>query len=208
MKLVKISALAILSLGFFACGSSEADKAQDDLNNSTNELNDELNNASSADWKTLSDNSYFEIKVPSHMVVEPSLNADASLQYAYVEEVGGTVKEHYMIVLMETHEEIESYDLDTEFDAASYGEISAENLGTGLDAYEILTKDPEVKSVNGMDCVRYEMEGAMGDVNVYYELGVFEGEHAFYQVLTWTILDQRPEFKGDMDKIINSFKEK
>jgi hypothetical protein len=207
MKLVKISALAILSLGFFACGSSEADTAKNDLTEALNELN-ETDNSTSADWKTLNDNSYFSIQVPAHMAVESSLNAEASLQYAYVEQVGDAVKEHYMIVLMETHEEIESYDLDTEFDAASYGELSAENLGTGLDAYTIVTKNPEVKEVNGMDCVRYEMEGAMGDVEVYYELGVFEGEHAFYQVLTWTILDQKPEFKSDMDKIINSFKEK
>jgi len=208
MKLVKMSALALLSLGFFACGSSEADKAQNELTDALNEMNEELNNSASADWRTLDDNSYFTIDIPSHMAVETSLNAEATLQYAYVEQVGSVVKEHYMIVLMETHEEIESYELDTEFDAASYGELSAENLGTGLDEYTILTKNPEVKTVNGMDCVRYEMEGAMGDVKVYYELGVFEGEHAFYQVLTWTILDQKSEFKADMDKIINSFKEK
>ncbi|MBI3136759.1 MAG: hypothetical protein HYZ14_18945 [Bacteroidetes bacterium] len=208
MKLVKLTALAMLSLGFFACGSSEADKAQDELTDALNELNEELNTSSSTSWKTINDNSYFSIDIPDHMKVETTLNAEASLQYAYVEQVGTKVKEHYMIVLMETHEEIDSYELETEFDAASYGALSAENLGTGLDEYTIMTENPEVKEVNGMDCVRYEMEGAMGDVQVYYELGVFEGEHAFYQVLTWTILDQKPEFKADMDKIITSFKEK
>ncbi|MBK7129749.1 MAG: hypothetical protein IPM74_05420 [Crocinitomicaceae bacterium] len=208
MKLIKISALAIISLGFFACGNS-SDANSTSTTSTTESTSDETTETSgSSDFRTVSTNSYFDIDIPGHMEAASGLNGDASIQYQYVEQVGTTVKEHYVIVLMETKEEIESYDLDEEFDALSYGEISSTSLGDGLDSFEILTKNPEVVQVNGLDCVKYEMEGSMGEVNVYYRLGVFEGEKAFYQVLTWTLTEQKAEFKADMDKIINSFKEK
>ena len=118
-----------------------------------------------------------------------------------------TTKEHYLIVLMETKEEIAAYDLGFEFDAASYSELAVQSLEGGLDGYEVLTKNPKVESVNGMDCVKSEMRGNLGSVNVFYKLGVFEGKNAFYQVLTWTIEEQKDQFGPHMDKIINSFKE-
>lgn len=207
MKLMKFSMAAGLFLAMTACGSSEADNAKNELTDALDKLEDEMGSVST-DWRTISTNSYFDIDIPTKMSADGDLNSSASVQYAYVEEVAGTVKELYMIVIMETKEEIESYELDMEFDALSYGEISANNLESGLDTYEILTKEPKVESINGIDCVKYEMEGTLGDVGVFYKLGVFEGENAFYQVLTWTIKDQKSEFIGDMDKMIASFKEK
>ena len=109
---------------------------------------------------------------------------------------------------METKDEIASYDLGFEFDAASYSELAVQSLEGGLDNYEVITKDAKVEQVNGMDCVKNEMKGSLGAVSVFYKLGVFEGEKAFYQVLTWTIENQKEQFGPHMDKIINSFKEK
>jgi hypothetical protein len=109
---------------------------------------------------------------------------------------------------METKEEIASYGLDMEFDAMSYRDISVAALAEGLDNYEVLTTEPEVEKVNGMDCVKNEMRGSLGEINVLYKLGVFEGEKAFYQVLTWCIEEQKATFASDMDKIIESFEEK
>lgn len=159
-------------------------------------------------WKTDSATEYYTVDVPEHMEVMYDLNAEATTQYGYVKSVGGETKEHYLIVITETHDEIESYGLDMEFDAESYSEIAVSSLEGGLDEYEVLTKNPKVEQVNGMDVVKNQMRGSLGSVDVYYQLGVFEGEHGFYQVLTWCIEDQKDEFKGDMDKIIDSFKEK
>ncbi len=207
MKLVKISFAGLMFLALAACGSSEADTTKNEVTDALNELNEELDNAD-GDWRTISTNSYFDIDIPTKMVIDPELNEEASVQYSYVEDVNGTVKELYMIVIMETKEEIESYELDMEFDALSYGELSVANLEDGLDTYEVLTKDPKIETINGLDCAKYEMAGSLGVVGVYYKLGVFEGENAFYKVLTWTLEDQKSEFKGDMDKMIGSFKEK
>jgi len=205
MKRLKLSALALLSIGFFACGGSEtiSDETKDELTDALEEIEAEV----PAGWHTNSTNSYFHIDIPGNMT-PMDLNEDATLQYGSYEESGDVVLESYFIVLMETLEEIESYETDNEFTALSYSALAVESLRDGLDSYEVLTKSPKVEKVNGLDCVKSEMRGAVGDVNVYYKLGVFEGEKAFYQVLTWTIEDQKPQFEETLDKIIDSFKEK
>jgi len=182
MKTLKFSALAFLFLGLVACSGEIA-------------------------WKTDTSSGYYEIEIPEHFESRNDLNSQATSQFGFVKTEGGDVKEHYLIVLMETKEEIASYGLDFEFDAATYSEIAAESLEGGLSSYEILTKNPKVEKVNGLDCVKTEMRGSLGTVNVFYKLGVFEGNKAFYQVLTWTIEEQKGEFGPHMDRIINSFKE-
>lgn len=206
MKILKYAPVFFLSVTLVSCGGQSAeDKLKDELTDALNDLNE---TSSNTEWRTISTNSFYDVDIPSRMEIATDLNADASTQYQYAEQVGSEVKEHYMIVLMETMEEIESYDLGMDFDAMSYGEIAVTSLEGGLDAYEILTKEPAVETINGMDAVVYEMEGALGAVDVYYMLGVFQGEKAFYQVLTWTIKGQKGEFKADMEKTIRSFKEK
>lgn len=182
MKTLKFSALAILFLGLVACSGEVA-------------------------FKTESGN-YYTVDIPEHFEVMNDLNSEATSQFGYVGKEGGETKEHYLIILMETKDEIASYDLGFEFDAASYSELAVQSLEGGLDNYEVLTKNAKVEQVNGMDCVKNEMRGSLGAVSVFYKLGVFEGEKAFYQVLTWTIENQKEQFGPDMDKIINSFKEK
>lgn len=201
MKLVKLSFAGLMFLTLAACGSSESSETTESSGTTgTTET--------PADFRTINTNSYFSVDIPTKMKIDNELNDQASVQYSYVEDVDGEVKELYMIVIMETKEEIESYELDMEFDALSYGELSVSNLEGGLDTYEVLTKNPEIESINGMDCAKFEMKGSLGVVGVFYKLGVFEGENAFYQVLTWTLESQKGDFKEDMDKIIGSFKEK
>jgi hypothetical protein len=136
------------------------------------------------------------------------LNAEAAEQYGYVENVDDEVLELYLIILFETHKEIKKYDLGYEFTALSYWELAVENLTSSLDNSQILTKEPQIETVNGLDCVRGDIFAEFGEVQVVYHLGVYKGKRAFYQVLTWTIADQRDRFKGDMEEIINSFQEK
>lgn len=208
MKIFKVSVIALLSMGFFACGGESADDTNDTVEIIDEMISDIVEETPEGNWMTDDFNEYFSVKVPSRMESMRDLNAEASAQYGYVKQVGTEVKEHYMIVLMETKEEIESYGLDVEFDAMSYRDISVAALESGLDTYTVLTTEPEIEKVNGMECVKNEMRGQLGDINVFYKLGVFEGENAFYQVLTWCIEEQKGEFGADMDMIIDSFEEK
>jgi hypothetical protein len=108
---------------------------------------------------------------------------------------------------METKESIEQLGLDFEFDALTYSELSIQALEGGLSHSEILTKEPKVQSVNSMDAVIVDMEGTANGIDVFYKIGVFEGEKAFYQVVTWTLLEQKEEFLPLMEKMVMSFKE-
>lgn len=61
--------------------------------------------------------------------------------------------------MLETKEEIATYDLGFELIQCTYiREIAVQSLEGGLDSYNILTKNPKVESIDGMDCVKYEME--------------------------------------------------
>jgi len=136
------------------------------------------------------------------------LNTEADAQYGYVENVDDEVLELYLIILLETHKEIKKYKLAEEFTPLSYWELAAESLVEGIDESKILTEELETEYVNGMGCVRGEIWGKFGEVEVIYHLGVYKGEYAFYQVLTWTIADQHPRFKDEMEHMINSVREK
>ncbi|MCG8575040.1 MAG: hypothetical protein MI810_09175 [Flavobacteriales bacterium] len=211
MKLFRRSLFAVLSIGMIACTSAVEDAAEDsmeELSDSMDELGEELGESA---WKSDGDGEFYEIDVPGRMYVRSDLNTDASLQYAYVEETATEVKEHYLVVLSEAKSDIEAdlaeMDMEMDIDVMQYRDICVEGLANGLDTYSVLTEEPVIETVNGMDCVKNEMRGSKGSVNVYYQLGVFEGEKGFYQVLSWCIEEQKEEFVSDMEQIIDSFKE-
>ena len=162
----------------------------------------------STTWLTIKSKRY-SFQVPDFMYEMAGLNTAATSQYGYTyKESDDQTLELYVIVLEETHKEIKAYDLGFEFDALSYSKLAVESIESGLDAYQVLTADPKIEIINEMNCVRTEMKGKLGEVEVYYNMAVFHGKKAFYQVLTWTIMDQRNYFGKDMDEIIHSFKEK
>lgn len=182
MKILKIAGVAFLFLGLAACSG-------------------ELK------YKTDKNTGFYEIDVPERMQSTNELHAEASTQYEYVEQVGDVVKEHYLIILMETKESIDALGLDFEFDALTYSELSIQALEGGLASSEVLTKEPKIEKVNGMDCVKIDMKGNANGIDVFYKIAIFEGEKAFYQVVTWTLLEQKDEFAPIMDKMLASFKE-
>jgi hypothetical protein len=182
MKTLKIASIAFLAAGLVSCSG-------------------ELK------WKTDKNTGFYEIDVPERMQMTNELHAEASTQYEYVELVDGVTKENYVIVLMETKESIDQLGLDFEFDALTYSELSIQALEGGLSSSEVLTKEPKIESVNGIDCVKIDMEGNANGIDVFYKVAIFEGEKAFYQVVTWTLLEQKEEFMPIMDKMVASFKE-
>jgi len=204
----KFHVLALVMVGaMYSCQGAE-EEGLEDLQEGLEEFEDEWVDSK---WKEDGDGNFFSLELPTRMYPREDLNPEASLQYGYVEDVGGEVMEHYVIVMLEDKDSIankeEELNLHLHLDILSYNDICLENMGGGLDTFEILTPDPEPDVSNGMDYVINEMRGSMGDVYIYYRLAVFEGERAFYQVLTWCIENQREEFEEDMAHIIESFQE-
>lgn len=213
----------ILSILFFPLLilSCTADSEMNNDQSGTNELDEmnalmnglnEPNPLDSSDWRN-----FFEIAVPAPMQEMDELNPTAIAQYGYVEEIAidslsSIVKEHYLIVLMELKSAIEGYPVQREIDAMSYRNDAMNALLGAGNGFQNLTPEPEIEQLHDLDCVRNELSrtiyGNNGEILLYYQLAIVEGENAFYQILTWCIDSQRQDFEYEMEKIINSFKEK
>jgi hypothetical protein len=161
------------------------------------------------DWFTVDDNELFTFELPSYMEKTTDLNDEAACEYQYVDspyQKGG--REIYMLVMFETKEEIEEYELDFTFDAKNYWELAVESLTEPLKAVKILSPELRIENFNEMNLTRSFVFAKFGKIKVYYNLAVYEGEHAFYQVLAWTVNEHFEYYKPDMERIIESFQEK
>ena len=219
MKITQITLILIFPLVFTNClGVSEDATLLDDNKHeaeSVNELMSELTDG--AEGETWSD--YFDLDVPEPMMEMNSLNPEAIAQYGYIaekidEDNDTTILEHYLVVVMQAKSEIKGYPVELKLDAMSYRNDVINSLrgSKSLDEFQILTDEPIVEKVGGIDCVKNELLAAVNTANgpakLYYNLGIFEGEKAFYQVMTWCLDSQKETFKKDMSLIIDSFKEK
>ena len=214
MKIFQITAIALLSMSFMTCGApTENEESLEDLSESLNELSNEIDNLDPNGWTSHTAVDLFDVELPNRMSEMPELNSEATLSYGYIEQVGDVVKENYLIIIADYKDSIDIEELGFEIDVESYSLLSVEVITSGLKTYEMITPDPQAQEVNGLDCVITEIEGEMvvqdgSSVKVYYMMSIFEGENAFYQLLSWTIADQKDEFRDDMNKMMMSFTEK
>ena len=199
--------VALLTL--FSCGGGEdVDGTEEGAHK--NEL---VEADEDSKWTLQTDGEFCEIMIPNEMTENVELNEEATIKYAVIKEEEGTVLENYLIVIPETHEEIASYELDLEFNVTSYSELCVQNMVETMTSHEVLSGEVEVEEQNGMEGVINEILGTMvigeegQELEIYYMMGVYHGEDAFYQVLSWTLADQKDEFRTNMDKMVRSFKE-
>lgn len=218
MKLYFISPIFLVSLFLVSCSadseSNETDNIEVDEYQQMMDLANDIDesNRDESDWEN-----YFEMAVPEPMMKMDELNPTAIAQFGYVEEfkldsIGTSiVKEHYLIVLMELKDSIEAYPVQRELDAMIYRNDAINALLSGDNGFKDLTEEPNVESLHGLDCVRSELSRTLtsnsGEILLYYQMAIVEGENAFYQILTWCVDSQRDDFEYEMEKIINSFKE-
>jgi len=205
-RLIHLILLPASFLTVFSCGEAEEKEKGDAIN----ELSEEMKKLDGAagDWTNKGDGKFFTIDIPNYMTPRVDLNALASLQFGYVERKQFEQFENYALVMVQTHEAIDTLKREEEFTITSYWKQVMSEFGEGLDNYEELTTEPGIDTVNGMSCILNEMRGSLASADVYYRLAVFEGKLGFYQVLCWCIESQKQKFIPDMDRMIGSFKEK
>ncbi len=157
-------------------------------------------------------NEFFTIEIPKGMVEQNDMNVAASLQYGYPEDTtlaeGEKQPLEYLLVMLETKEEIANFGLDIEFDVENYAEVSLASLESSFESFDIINKDVEVQKRDGLSYILYDIEAHIQHISIFYKLAIFEGDHAFYQVITWCELPFKEKFNKEMDQIIGSFKEK
>ena len=112
--------LAVIYL-ITACSANTSVEADTHLSDTTSASPDEPK-----EWFTVEADNLFHIDLPINMTEKKDLNTDASLEYAYMEKVADVVKEHYVIVMTDTKEEIESWVFD--FICVNMRVINSKNL--------------------------------------------------------------------------------
>ena len=206
MKKILLTFITIALLS--SCGSEEKQEAKDvDLNRSLQMLSEELNEEIPV-WDYHSFQDQFEIEVPSQMEATTKLNPVAELQFKYAEQFEGEVKENYIIVLSDIYENSVPTD-DSEL--MEYAQQSLDTLMIGKKSFEVLN-EPKVESVNGMNMVSQEVKANISltdstQLDLLYITGIYQGKKAHYQIISWTVLDQKDDFAQDMRRMVYSFKE-
>lgn len=147
----------------------------------------------------------YKLSVPSFLSESNELNDDASLQYQNI------WKEFYVITIDESKEEfveaIEGNGLSGLYntDLEGYSQLI---LGFFKEGIEGAKQSKMIDTtVNSLQAKLTAFEGRVEGIDVYYLMGMYEGEKGFYQVLTWTLKEKKDEYKSQMEKIVYSLKE-
>jgi len=140
--------------------------------------------------------SLYAMHVADYMNQRNDLNDVASLQYANGE------KELYLVVIEENKEK----ELDSNYDLQSYYAYVAQNLSANqLDSKQVTP--PKSLKINNKESLQWEITGLFGEVSVFYIITVIETEKYFYQILMWTMEQNRQQYYKDMQQMIQSFQE-
>lgn len=157
-----------------------------------------------SDQKQVVSTSLYSLELPSFLNKANGINEDASLEYQNL------FKEFYTIVIDETKKEfndaIDSYDFGEEYqkNLTGYSKIVFDSFEMGLEIIE--NKDGSVK-VGEMNAIRKTMDAKIDGLDVFYHVSIIEGKDHYYQILSWTLLNKKEEYKSMMVDIEKSFKE-
>ena len=146
----------------------------------------------SKEYKLVNVAGKFSMMVPPWVKEDKELKPGAEFQYA------NHFRNFYSIG---TAEEKDS--------AKSISSIMATNLNVlrGAMTKPVVTDSVNV-TVGGLNGVRVEIYGNMNGEAIYFSEEVIEGKNRFYHLSVWTrTADRKLKFKGDIDQMLNSFKE-
>jgi hypothetical protein len=141
--------------------------------------------------------------IPNYLTPQDLDNADASLQY------GNLYKEHYLMLIFETKEEIASYDLGYEFTLEDYAELTIESFSEAVDKPNVSQVNEKPNVINKMPSYAYELRGKLDeiDTDIYYYITILESDQSFYVIYSWCLSSVEDKYSADMIKIGSSIKE-
>ena len=121
------------------------------------------------------------------------------------------LKELYVIVIDEPQTELESaimnngLENDYTADLKGYSRLIIDGIDPSVKVDTVA--DFKDGTLNGMKSRQLNMTGITNGVNIYWKFAFLEGKNNYYQIMVWTLADNKKKFDDDMQDIINSFKE-
>ena len=143
------------------------------------------------------------IEIPTYMSYQDTENPEASL------EQGNIFKEHYLMLLIESREEISNLGYEFEFTIESYADLILENFDSSLENSELKKLSKMPKMINGMKSLQYEIHGGFPGIEqrIYYFITILESDTNFYSIFSWCLINDEQKFKSEMKHIAKSLKE-
>lgn len=149
----------------------------------------------------------FSLEIPAFLNKTNMLHEEATLQYQNL------IREYYTVVIEEPIDEFQAIvDIEPHFN---------ENYTPDLDGYtklimESILMNVETKEqseilkteINGLPCRKFEISGKVDGMDIYYNIAYLQGKTKFFQVVNWTLLENKKDYASSMHQTITSFKEK
>ena len=160
---------------------------------------------SSNTLKTVTIEDRYSISVPSFLTEGRNLNEVASLQYQNI------WKEFYVIVIDESKSELHEALIHTNQtevysdDLKGYSELLINGFEEGVNV--IQKSESTDAMINNMPAKLLTISGQVNGIDIFYSIAFIEGEHQYYQILVWTLLDKKNQYEDLMNKVIHSLVE-
>lgn len=156
----------------------------------------------SKEVQTITIKNEYSLQLPDFLSKASDLHENASLQYQ------NTLREFYVVVIDEPKQDFYNIAETTEdfpADFNGYHEILRSGLEEAIEDIDITpTKDTQI---NGLKAKTFSLTGQIETIPVYYEVAYVEGKNKFYQIVTWTLKDNKEKYGEQMRNILLSFKE-
>ena len=156
-------------------------------------------------YQTVTVENKYELTLPSFLSKASDLNDDASLQYQ------NAIREFYAIVIYEPvidlEEALEEGGLADDYknDISGYSKLMIDNFKESL-TNPVVSKATDT-IINNMPAKIVSLKAQIDDLDIFYAIGLYQGEEDYYQLLTWTLANKENRNKEEMNKILYSLKE-
>lgn len=143
-----------------------------------------------------------KLSVPDYMKRTSGLNDDACLEFQ------NPVKEVYTIVIQDSKEDLKLSDI-TYDGIEEFYEVVFKDFGVGENYSNRKLGTPKKKTIGNYNFFYNEctLRDKELELDLYYVMGLVETPNSFYQVMSWTLLENKEKFKKDFENIIFTLKE-
>lgn len=133
----------------------------------------------------------YSLDVPTYLSKTTEFNPEASLQYINVD------KAVYIMVIDQSKSELEA--TGVEVTLKDYFDLATLQFET--------FEAPDQRTIHGMNAIQTEAVGFMNTHHVFYKMAIVESETHFYQILAFTLLEQKEQYAKELQNMIDSFEE-
>ena len=193
MKRIKIGMMALMAVTMFVFASCNSGGEKKTKKESKTRLVEKVVNDT------------YKISLPTYFEDLDGLNDDASLQ------MGKELNEFYIIVIDEAADEFykvfDDYMLEDLYtrDLSGFTDMVLESMEMDAGVFDI--GEYKKLKINGLDAIQTEFYNVFNGLDIYYHFTAIESGNNFYQIMMWTLKDNKDKYENTMKDIAGSFAE-